>query len=51
MGYIAWLAFAVAAGAMFDASMTRNWLENRVNEIEIEIEIELLKYDQKHGKL
>lgn len=49
MGYIAWLAFAVAAGAMFEASTTRKKLEKRINELEIEIE--LLKYDQKHGKL
>ncbi|MFJ8067098.1 hypothetical protein ACIQYS_21215 [Psychrobacillus sp. NPDC096426] len=48
MGYIAWLAFAVAAGALFEASTTRKKLEKRLNELEVEIE--LLKYDKKHGK-
>ncbi|WP_166462436.1 hypothetical protein [Psychrobacillus vulpis] len=47
MVYIAWLAFAVATGAMFEASTTRKKLEKRVNELEIEVE--LLKYDKKHG--
>lgn len=46
MGYIAWLAFAVVVGAMFEASTTRKRLEKRINELEVEVE--LLKYDKKH---
>lgn len=49
MEFIGWLAFAVAVGAMFEATTTRKKLENRVNELEVEVE--LLKYDKKQGKL
>lgn len=48
MVFIAWLAFALAAGAMFDASTTRKKLEKRINDLEVEIE--LIKYDKKRGK-
>lgn len=48
MTFVVWIALAVAAGAMFEATNSKKYLEKRINDLEVEVE--LLKFEDRKRK-